>query len=111
MSGIIPINTIDTYLLFDSGATCSFVPYEFAQCLSLPCEQLNYPLNVEVANKEIIYVKYVYMNFCVEIRGHKFLVDLILIQLGEFDIILGMDWLSNQEAMIDCHRKCVKLRL
>ena len=52
--GIIPMNSIDAYVLFDSGATCSFVSHVFAQGLNLPFEQLDYPLNVEVANKEVI---------------------------------------------------------
>lgn len=46
-----------------------------------------------------------------EIRGHKTLVDVIPIQLGEFDVILGMNWLNHHVAMIDCHRKTVNLRI
>lgn len=91
VSGIILVNSINAYVLFDSGATCSFVSREFAQRLNLPCEPLDFPLNIEVANKEVIPVRHEHKNCCVEIRGHKFLVDLIPIQLKEFDVILGID--------------------
>ena len=110
VSGIILVNSIDVYVLFDSGATSSFVSHKFAQCLNLYFEQLDYPLNIEVANKEVIPVEYIHRNCSVKIRGHQFLVDLIPIQLGEFDVILRINWLSNHEALIDFHRKCVNLQ-
>ena len=111
VSSVIPINSINAYVLFDFGATCLFVLHEFANRLNLPCEPLESPLNIEVANKEIIFIRHVYKNYCVDIREHKFMVDLIPTQLGEFDMILGMDLLNNYEALIHCHRKCVNLRI
>ena len=110
VSGLIPVNSIDAYVLFDLGATCSFISQEFVQHLNLPFEQLDYPLNVEVANKEVIPVEHIHRNCSVEIGRYQFLVDLISIQLGEFDVILGMDWLNNHEALIDYHRKFVNLQ-
>ena len=109
VTGIIPINTLNAYVLFDSGATCSFVSNSFAENLKMPCVDLDTPFTVEVANNALIPVKTVYKNCNVEIKGHNFLVNLIPIQLGEFDIILGMDWLVNHHAMIDCNRKRVTL--
>ena len=40
VSGIIPVNSINAYVLFDSGATCSFISDEFAKTLDLPKEEL-----------------------------------------------------------------------
>lgn len=77
--------------------------------MNLTPKDLEHLLNIEVANKESIPVDRVHKNSCVEIRGHKTLAGRISIQLGEFDVILGMDWLDNYEAMIDCHRKTVNL--
>lgn len=81
VSGIIPINNIDAYVLFDSGATCSFVSVEFANRLDVPREKLEILLNIEVANKEVIPVSHVYRNCKVVIRGHQMTVDLIPIRL------------------------------
>ena len=60
VSGIIPVNTINAYVLFDSGATCSFVSHTFAQKLNLPCDTLDHPLSIEIANKARIPVTQIY---------------------------------------------------
>jgi hypothetical protein len=38
------------------------------------------------------------------------MADLIVLEIQEFDVILGMDWLHQNKATIDCHEKSVKLR-
>ena len=40
----------------------------------------------------------------------EFLVDLISLPFHEFDLILGMDWLSKHRAIIDCDKKTVVLK-
>ena len=50
----------------------------------------------------------VYQNSKVIIGGHKFLADLILLDIHDFDVILGMDWLSRHHAIVDCYRKEVR---
>ena len=47
----------------------------------------------------------------VEIAGRKLAVELLVLPLLEFDVILGMDWLGRYEALIDCSRKRVTLKL
>ena len=59
VSSIIPVNSVKAYVLFDSGATYSFVPCEFTHQLQFPCERLDSPLNVEIAIKKVIPVTYV----------------------------------------------------
>jgi hypothetical protein len=39
------------------------------------------------------------------IKGRIFLANLIVLDLHDFDIILGMDWLAKNHAVIDCHKK------
>ncbi|XP_074355745.1 uncharacterized protein LOC141695396 [Apium graveolens] len=67
-------------------------------------------MSIVIANQEKIPVS----QFCpqceIDISGHKFSVDLILFMLGEFDIILGMDWLRKNNAQIYCRSKKVYLR-
>ncbi|GKE02207.1 putative reverse transcriptase domain-containing protein, partial [Tanacetum coccineum] len=47
----------------------------------------------------------------VEIEGHVFDIDLIPFGHGSFDVIIGMDWLSNYKAKIICHEKVVRIPL
>ncbi|GJS74478.1 putative reverse transcriptase domain-containing protein [Tanacetum coccineum] len=44
-------------------------------------------------------------------RSSIFTIDLIPLGQGSFDVIVGMDWLSNQMAMIVCHKKIVRINL
>nr|GEV67224.1 hypothetical protein [Tanacetum cinerariifolium] len=46
-----------------------------------------------------------------EIKGHVFDINLIPFRSGSFDVIIGMDWLSNHKAEILCHEKVVRIPL
>ena len=52
----------------------------------------------------------VYRDCPIRIREHEFLGDLIELSFREFDVILGMDWLSRHQAIVDCRMKRVTLR-
>ena len=68
------------------------------------------PMNIGIPVGETIVVRYMYPKCVVEVEGKIFPADLIELQLLEFDIILGMDWLSENYASIDCHDKCIWFR-
>ncbi|KAK5771983.1 hypothetical protein PVK06_048239 [Gossypium arboreum] len=44
------------------------------------------------------------------IRGHYILTDLMLFPFDEFDVILGMDWLTLHDAVMNCKRKTIELK-
>ncbi|GJV17490.1 putative reverse transcriptase domain-containing protein [Tanacetum coccineum] len=46
-----------------------------------------------------------------EIEGHVFDIDLIPFGHGNFDVIIGMEWLSNHKVEIICHEKVVRIPL
>ncbi|GJZ34709.1 putative reverse transcriptase domain-containing protein [Tanacetum coccineum] len=46
---------------------------------------------------------------CTGLLGHPFNVDLMPVELGSFDVIIGMDWLANHHAMIVCDEKIVQI--
>ena len=52
----------------------------------------------------------VYRDCPIKIRAYEFLRDLIELSFKEFDVILGMDWLSRHQVMVDCRMKRVTLR-
>jgi hypothetical protein len=43
----------------------------------------------------------------VSLAGYETKIDLIPLELQDFDIILGIDWLSKYKALIDCYEKTV----
>ena len=43
------------------------------------------------------------------IEGHGFPADLVALDMRDFDVVLGMDWLSRHRVTLDCYKKEVKL--
>ena len=48
-----------------------------------------------------------YKNCPLMVHGREFSIDLIALPFHEFDLILGMDWLSKHRAIVDCDKKIV----
>ncbi|XP_074346892.1 uncharacterized protein LOC141685702 [Apium graveolens] len=103
------LNFVPVKVLFDSGASKSFISKECVSKMNLILEDLNEPLLIEVANQDTVSVNRLCPRCHIEIGGHFFSVDLLPFQLGEFDVILGMDWLSQHKANTDCKKKKVLL--
>ena len=89
--GTLLLNSEHVNVLFDSGATKSFISQDFAKRLKLNAVPLREVLQVKIVNKEIIHVNQVHPKCKLKLEGKVFEVDLIPFALGEFDIILGMD--------------------
>ncbi|KAL8115435.1 hypothetical protein AgCh_022070 [Apium graveolens] len=77
----------------------------------LKSKPLKEPLQVEISNHEVIPVNQIHPAYELGIGEQSFSVDLIPFKLGKFDVILGMDWLSSNDAQIDCKGKKVKLNI
>ncbi|GKB67141.1 putative reverse transcriptase domain-containing protein, partial [Tanacetum coccineum] len=83
MTGMFNLNDHFATAFFDSGADYSFVSTTFMPLLGLGPSDL----------------------------GHVFDIDLIPFVHGSFDMIIGIDWLSNNKAEIICHEKVVRIPL
>ncbi|GKD36740.1 retrotransposon protein, putative, ty3-gypsy subclass, partial [Tanacetum coccineum] len=64
---------------------------------------------VELADGRISKTYIVLRGCTLGLLGHPFNIDLILVELGSFDVIIGMDWLANHHAMIVCDEKIVRI--
>jgi len=93
VTGIFLVNSRPAHILFDSGASDSFVSYEFAHSFQIACFVLAQPFHVDTAGSISLLADKVYRDCVIEIEGYTFLANLIPISLPNFDIILGMDWL------------------
>ncbi|KAL8091518.1 hypothetical protein AgCh_033950 [Apium graveolens] len=110
VAGMLVINSVEVKVLMDSGATRSFIFESILGRLSCVAYPLEPNLIIEVENQEKVTVNKVCPDCDMIIEGRHFSADLIPFKLGEFEVILGMDWLSNHEAQIECKSKKVKLR-
>ncbi|XP_070010081.1 uncharacterized protein [Nicotiana sylvestris] len=98
-------------VLFDPGSTYSYTSSYFASYLVMPHESLRAPVYVSTPVVDFIVVDRVYHSCTIVIRGLETSVDLLLLDMVDFDIILGMDWLSLYHAILDCHARTMTLAL
>jgi hypothetical protein len=97
-----------TTILFDSGASHSFISSSFVVKHSLPIATMKHTMLVSSLGGEM-RTKHIYPVVSITIRGVEFPSNLILLDSKGIEIILGMDWLSKYDGVIHCARKVVKL--
>ncbi|GKA66205.1 putative reverse transcriptase domain-containing protein [Tanacetum coccineum] len=104
---------IDHYatILFDSGADYSFVSTTFIPLLDIEPSDLGFNYEIEIASGQLVEIDKVIKGCKLEIKGHMFDINLIPFGSGSFDVIIGMDWLSDHKAEIICHEKVVRIPL
>jgi hypothetical protein len=101
VSGTLPISSGRAFVLFDSGATHSFVSYCFAKASCLEPEALDINLVVATPIGNTILCTSVVKNCPILVEGHVMPANLVVFEMRRFDIILGMDWLSKYHACVD----------
>ncbi|XP_021971672.1 uncharacterized protein LOC110866830 [Helianthus annuus] len=94
VSGILAINSIPTRILFDMGANKSFVSHGFIRHPSFVLTKLPMPLEVEIGNNKSFIVCAMCRDCKLSIDDKEYSVDLIPMSMGEFQVVVGMDWLS-----------------
>jgi hypothetical protein len=95
-------------ILFNSGASHSFISSSFVAKHSLPIATMKRTMLVSSPGGEM-RTKHICPVVTITIRGVDFPSNLILLDSKGIDIILGMDWLSKYDRVIQCARKVVKL--
>ncbi|GJS97130.1 putative reverse transcriptase domain-containing protein [Tanacetum coccineum] len=111
VTGTFTLNDHFATTLFDSGADYSFVSTTFIPLLGLEPSDLGFRYEIEIASGQLVEIDKVIKGCKLEIEGHVFDIDLIPFGHGSFDVIIGMDWLSNYKAEIICHEKVVRIPL
>ncbi|XP_070025710.1 uncharacterized protein [Nicotiana sylvestris] len=111
ITGTISVCSRDASVLFDSGFTYSYVSSYFASYLVVPRDSLSASVYVSTPVEDAIVVNRVYHSCVFTIGSLETSVDLLLLDMVDFDVILGMDWVSPYHAILDCHAKMVTLAL
>ncbi|GJT19886.1 putative reverse transcriptase domain-containing protein [Tanacetum coccineum] len=70
---------------------------------------LGFSYEIEIASGQLVEINKVIRYCKLEIEGHTFDIDLILLGHESFDVIVGMDWLSRHKAEIICHEKLFRI--
>ena len=94
-------------MLFDSGASHSFITASVVIELGLEVETLEEPLYVSSPLGIREMTGMICRGCELEISGILLTVDLRVMDMSKFDVILGMDWLTAYKVVIDCERRRV----
>ncbi|GJS26706.1 putative reverse transcriptase domain-containing protein [Tanacetum coccineum] len=100
-------------ILFDSVSDRSFVDTRFSSMLNIETVKISASYEVELADGRVVSTNTVLKGCTLNLVNHLFEIDLMLIELGMFDVIIGMDWLVKRNAVIVCGEKvisCIKAR-
>ena len=108
--GTIYLYGIEMHALIDPEYTHANVCIEHVFDKMTIVEQLSYDEHVTSPLGHNVNVNRVYKNCPIIIHNRQFSTDLIALPFCQFDLILGMDWLSKHQAIIDCDKKTIVLR-
>src|SRR4051812_22257252 len=106
--GTLLVNSVPATVLFDSGASHSFMSEAFALAHKFTLEKMDPPMVVRTPIGQCRTSKLV-PNTTIEVEGIVFLVSPIILKSSTLDLILGMDWLKLHDAALYCGTKSVQL--
>ena len=107
IQGMFLLSRIWARVLFDSGASHSFIAASVVRELGLEVETLEEPMRVSSLLRTRASIYLICRDCELEMFGILLTVDLRVMDMSEFDVILGMDWLTAYRVVIDCERRRV----
>nr|GEV34645.1 putative reverse transcriptase domain-containing protein [Tanacetum cinerariifolium] len=105
VTGTFLLNNRHATMLFDSGADKSFMDIKFSHLIDIKPVKLNSSYEVKLADRKVVSTNSVLRSCTLNLLDHLFNIDLMPIELGTFDVIVGMDWLVERDALILCGKK------
>nr|GEX58825.1 reverse transcriptase domain-containing protein [Tanacetum cinerariifolium] len=107
--GTFLLNNRYDFVLFDSSSDRSFVDTRFSSMLDIDPVKIGASYEVELANKRVVSTNTVLKGCTLNLVNHVFEIDLLLIELGTFDVIIGMDYLVKHDAVIVYGKRFVRI--
>ncbi|GJY45733.1 putative reverse transcriptase domain-containing protein [Tanacetum coccineum] len=109
VTGMFLLNDHHVYMLFDLGADRSFISNTFSALLDITPSALDVSYAVELADGRTSETNIVLRGCTLGFLRHPFNINLMAIELGSFDVIIGMNWLAKNHAVIVCDKKIVRI--
>nr|GEX37706.1 putative reverse transcriptase domain-containing protein [Tanacetum cinerariifolium] len=103
--GTFLLNNRYATVLFDLGSDKSFVNTSFSHLIDIDPVRLDTSYEVELADGRVASTNIILKGCTINLVGHLSKIDLMPIELGTFDVIIGMDWLVEEDAFIVCGKK------
>ena len=106
----ISIAHTSAYTLIDFGASHSFVFVIFIKKLDMKPVLLDEICVVSLPSRENLTSRFSFKDVPVKVAGRELPLDLMVLEMVDYDVILGMDWLSKYNATIFCRREKVMFK-
>ncbi|KAL5538583.1 hypothetical protein UlMin_045492 [Ulmus minor] len=108
VTGQLSVANLSLHVLFDSGATHSFVSSVCASKMNRVKELITQTFRTSLPSGDVLISTHWLRAIPVLVSNRELYVDLIMLNLHDYDVILGMDFLSKYNATIECrHRRVV----
>ncbi|KAA3461860.1 reverse transcriptase [Gossypium australe] len=108
--GMFLIFELPCITLIDVGSTYSYIACNRIETVGVELETIENEMTVLSPLGQSVKVSKLFRNVPLVVQGVTFLADLMELPFGEFDLILGMDWLTSHQAILDCAAKRMVLR-
>ncbi|GJR01425.1 putative reverse transcriptase domain-containing protein [Tanacetum coccineum] len=109
VTGTFLLNNHYASILFDTGADRSFISTAFSSLIDIAPTPLENCYDVELADRKLVRIDTIIRRCTLNFLNHPFKIDLMPVELGSFDVIIGMDWLRRCHAVIVCDEKLVQV--
>ncbi|GKA08545.1 reverse transcriptase domain-containing protein [Tanacetum coccineum] len=109
VTGTFLLNDQYASILFDTGANRSFISTAFSSLINIAPNPLEKFYDVELADGKLVGIDTIIRGCTLNFLDHPFNIDLMPVELGSFDVIIGMDWLRRCHAVIVCDEKLVQI--
>ncbi|GJT36624.1 putative reverse transcriptase domain-containing protein [Tanacetum coccineum] len=107
ITGTFLLNDRYASILFDTGTDRSFISTTFSSLIDITPTTLDHYYDVKLADEKIIRINTIIRGCTLNFLDHTFNINLMPVELGSFNVIIGIDWLSKYHALIDCAEKIV----
>ncbi|GKB13163.1 putative reverse transcriptase domain-containing protein [Tanacetum coccineum] len=107
ISGTLYMYDHEVFVLFDTGATHSVVSLAFSKHIKVPYTLLYFAVSISTPMRNNVVISHEFRNCPLRFNDKVRSANLLPLEMSDFDIILGMDWLTKHRATIDCHTKRV----
>ncbi|GKD96567.1 reverse transcriptase domain-containing protein [Tanacetum coccineum] len=109
VTGMFLLNKLYAFVLFDSGSDRSFMDTRFSSMLDIDPVKIGASYEVELADGRVVSTNTILKGCTLSLVNHVFEINLMPIDLGTFDVIIGMDWLVKHDVVIICGEKVVRI--
>nr|GEY88675.1 hypothetical protein [Tanacetum cinerariifolium] len=99
--GMFLLSNHSALILFNTSADRSFMSTTFSSLIDIILTALDHDYDEKLADEKTTRVNIIIRGRILNFLNHPFNIDLMLVELGSFDVIIGMDWLKTSRKRSD----------